>query len=58
MDKKAIKEIINDNIKLTGENIKLGYENMILEKKIEKLEEKTRVVKGKKSAQYIVIMMA
>ncbi|NOW82943.1 hypothetical protein B0H69_002797 [Clostridium beijerinckii] len=25
MDKKAIEEIINENIKLTGENIKLGY---------------------------------
>lgn len=58
MDKKAIKEIINENIMLTGENIKLGYENMILEKKIERLEEKTRVLQGKKSSQYIVVMMA
>lgn len=58
MDKKAIKEIINENIKLTGENIKLGYENMILKKKIERLEEKTGVTQGKKSSQYIVVMMS
>lgn len=58
MDKKDIKEIINENIKITGDNIKLGYENMILEKKVEILEEKTKVIKAKKSAQYIVIMMA
>jgi hypothetical protein len=58
MYKKEIKEIINENIRLTGENIKLGYENMILKKKIERLEEKTGVIQGKKSSQYIVVMMS
>lgn len=58
MDKMAIKEIINENIRLTGKNIKLSYEKMILEKKLERLEEKTMVLQGKKSSQYIVIMMA
>ncbi|OOM13958.1 hypothetical protein CLOSAC_20440 [Clostridium saccharobutylicum] len=29
MDKKQIKEIINENITLTEDNIKLGYENII-----------------------------
>lgn len=37
MDKKAIEEIINENIKLTGENIKLGYENLVLKKKIKNI---------------------
>jgi len=32
--------------------------NLILEKKIKILEEKTRVTQGKKSSQYIVVMMA
>ncbi|NOW82944.1 hypothetical protein DFN06_003458 [Clostridium beijerinckii] len=33
-------------------------ENLILEKKIGILEEQTRVIQGKKSSQYIVVMMA
>lgn len=38
MNKEDIKEIICENIKLTGESMKLGYENKILREKIEYLD--------------------
>ncbi|AWK51099.1 hypothetical protein DIC82_08760 [Clostridium beijerinckii] len=47
MNKEDIKEIICENIKLTGENIKLGYENKQLKDKLETLKIKLALMKFK-----------
>ena len=64
MNKEDIKEIICENIKLTGENIKLGYENKVLKEKIEDLEVrlaldlKKKVLPAKSKSQYVVVMIS